>query len=56
MKKDYLKDPDQPFDFQEMKKGFQKQKENGVDVESKIQALRDILEKPKAIKPKKRKP
>ena len=43
MKKDYLKNPDKPFDFQEMKKGFDKQKENGVDVQAKIQELRNIL-------------
>ncbi len=53
MKKDYLKNPDKPFDFQEMKKGFDKQKENGVDVQAKIQELRNILKKPKS---KKRKP
>ena len=53
LKKDYLKNPDKPFDFQEMKKGFDKQKENGVDVQAKIQELRNILKKPKS---KKRKP
>ena len=47
MTKEYLNNPDLPFDFEEMGKGFRRQQEKGIDVQSKLQELKDILGNPK---------